>query len=110
MFQAQPSDQLRKIKVPDPSPDSKLAQDPELAPDPELALDLEQALNPELAPEGSGSLANLREIKFPDPALDRAPNPELAPDPKLALTPGLGLEIQNNTDQMVLNEKIIHFS
>jgi hypothetical protein len=56
------SDQLRKIKVPDPAPDSKLAQDPEFAPDLELTSDPEQALDPELAPEGSGSSYHLGEI------------------------------------------------
>jgi hypothetical protein len=82
---------LRVIKVPDPAPDSKLAQDPELAPDPELASVLEQPLDPELAPEGSGSSDHLREIKVPDPA------PELAPDPELASPPGLSLELRHNT-------------
>jgi hypothetical protein len=62
-------------------------------------------VDPELAPEGSGSLDHLREIKVPDPAMDPAPDPELAPDPKLSLTPILGLEIRNNTYKMVLNEK-----
>jgi hypothetical protein len=40
---------LRKINVPDPAPDLKLAQDPELALDPEQAPDPELALDPELA-------------------------------------------------------------
>jgi hypothetical protein len=99
------SDQLRKIKVPDPAPDSKLAQDPELAPDPKLASVPEQALDPELAPEGSRSSDHLREIKVPNPA----PNPELAPDLELALTPGLGLELRHNIHKMLLNEKKYSF-